>query len=59
MGVKFKDRDLIGIPIRITVGKKAGENIVEYSRRHIKENTHITAEEAVERAVREIEEELN
>ena len=30
-GVKFKDRDLIGIPIRITVGKKAGESIVEYS----------------------------
>lgn len=30
-GVKFKDRDLIGIPVRITVGKRAGENIVEYS----------------------------
>ena len=30
-GVKFKDRDLIGIPLRITVGKRAGENIVEYS----------------------------
>lgn len=59
VGVKFKDRDLIGIPIRITVGKKAGENIVEYSRRHIKENTDLTAEEAVERALKEIEEELN
>ncbi len=30
-GVKFNDRDLIGIPIRITVGKKAPESIVEYS----------------------------
>ena len=30
-GVKFADRDLIGIPVRITVGKKAGEGIVEYS----------------------------
>ncbi len=30
-GVKFKDRDLIGIPIRITVGKRAGEDVVEYS----------------------------
>ena len=30
-GVKFKDRDLIGIPIRITAGKRAGENVVEYS----------------------------
>lgn len=28
-GVKFKDADLIGIPIRITVGKKASEGIVE------------------------------
>lgn len=32
-GVKFNDRDLIGIPIRITVGKKASESIVEYSLR--------------------------
>ena len=29
-GVKFKDADLIGIPIRITVGRKIGENIVEF-----------------------------
>ncbi|MCM3713230.1 proline--tRNA ligase [Alkalihalobacillus oceani] len=28
-GVKFKDSDLIGLPIRIAVGKKAGEGIVE------------------------------
>ena len=27
-GVKFNDRDLIGIPLRITVGKKADEDIV-------------------------------
>ncbi|KPU42655.1 proline--tRNA ligase [Oxobacter pfennigii] len=32
-GVKFKDADLVGIPIRITVGKKAGEGIVEYKKR--------------------------
>ncbi|GAP00523.1 proline--tRNA ligase [Fructobacillus ficulneus] len=30
-GVKFADADLIGLPIRITVGKKAGEGIVEVS----------------------------
>ena len=29
-GVKFKDADLLGFPIRITVGKRAGEGIVEY-----------------------------
>lgn len=28
-GVKFSDSDLIGLPIRITVGKKADEGIVE------------------------------
>ncbi|TNK90812.1 proline--tRNA ligase [Fructilactobacillus sanfranciscensis] len=28
-GVKFADSDLIGIPIRITIGKKADEGIVE------------------------------
>ena len=28
-GVKFSDSDLIGLPIRVTVGKKAAESIVE------------------------------
>lgn len=28
-GVKFTDADLIGLPVRITVGKKAGEGILE------------------------------
>ena len=28
-GVKFKDSDLIGLPIRVTVGKKATDEIVE------------------------------
>lgn len=40
-GVKFKDRDLIGIPLRITVGKKADEKIVEYSTRREKNNVEI------------------
>ena len=30
VGVKFKDMDLIGIPIRITVGKRASEKIFEF-----------------------------
>lgn len=33
VGVKFKDMDLIGIPKRITVGKRAEEGIVEYKER--------------------------
>jgi prolyl-tRNA synthetase len=32
-GSKFKDADLIGIPHRIIVGKKASEGIVEYVKR--------------------------
>lgn len=43
-GVKFNDRDLIGIPIRITVGKKANENIVEYSLREDGINEDIPVE---------------
>ena len=34
-GVKFKDADLIGIPVRIVVGKKCGEGIVEYKERRM------------------------
>lgn len=48
-GAKFNDRDLIGIPLRITVGKKAGEGLVEYSTRRDMENFDLPAEEAVEK----------
>lgn len=36
-GVKFADSDLIGIPYRITVGKKASEGIVEFKVRQTNE----------------------
>ena len=32
-GVKFKDRDLLGIPLQLTVGKDAEEGVVELKRR--------------------------
>ena len=48
-GVKFKDADLIGIPIRITVGKKAGEGIVEYKLRRGGDMEELEAAEAVSR----------
>ena len=32
-GVKFNDMDLIGIPIRITIGNKIDEHIVELKKR--------------------------
>lgn len=46
-GVKFKDMDLIGIPVRITIGKRASEGIVEYKLRREKETKDISAQEAV------------
>ncbi|MCR5615914.1 MAG: proline--tRNA ligase [Saccharofermentans sp.] len=46
-GVKFKDADLIGIPLRITVGRRAGEGIVEVKRRDSDEALEMTADEAV------------
>jgi prolyl-tRNA synthetase len=54
-GVKFNDRDLIGIPIRITVGKKAGENIVEYSLRNSDDKIEIDVKEIVDRIKEEFE----
>ncbi len=49
-GVKFKDCDLTGIPLRITVGKKAGEGIVEYKVRGAEGFEEKTAEQAIEDA---------
>ena len=42
-GVKFKDADLIGFPVRVTVGKKAGEGIIEMKMRDAKESTDMPA----------------
>lgn len=36
-GVKFKDADLVGYPVRVTVGKKAADGQVEVLRRRDKE----------------------
>ncbi|WHX46948.1 proline--tRNA ligase [Paenibacillus woosongensis] len=48
-GVKFKDADLIGLPIRIVVGKGAADGLVEFMERSQREKELITLEEAVER----------
>ena len=50
-GVKFKDADLIGIPIRIVVGKKASDGIVEYKLRRGGDVEELSADEALEKAV--------
>jgi prolyl-tRNA synthetase len=40
-GVKFKDADLIGIPYRVTLGKKLPQGIVEVVERHTKKSTDV------------------
>lgn len=48
-GVKFKDADLIGVPYRITLGKKAGEGLVELFKRSTKTNEDVKLKEIVSR----------
>ena len=50
-GVKFKDADLLGIPVRITVGKRAPEGIVEYKLRRDAEKSEKSVEEAIKDAI--------
>lgn len=48
-GVKFNDMDLIGIPIRITVGKKVEDNIVELKLRNNEEVKQIKIEDIIDK----------
>lgn len=57
-GVKFKDADILGIPLRITVGKKAPDGIVEYKLRRDAEKTEISVEEAIQNAIHIVKAEL-
>jgi prolyl-tRNA synthetase len=44
--VKFKDADLIGVPFRITVGKKLAHGQVEIVERRTKQSTDVAVAEA-------------
>ncbi|UQW98417.1 proline--tRNA ligase [Rummeliibacillus sp. G93] len=48
-GVKFADADLLGLPVRVTVGKKATEGIVEVKFRQSGETFEWAKEELVDR----------
>ena len=48
-GVKFADSDLIGLPVRITIGKKASEGIVEVKFRQTGETAEWQKEEMTEK----------
>ncbi|MFT4413599.1 proline--tRNA ligase [Fredinandcohnia humi] len=47
-GVKFADSDLIGLPLRITVGKRASEGVIEVKVRKTGETLEINIENLVE-----------
>lgn len=53
-GVKFNDAELIGIPIRITVGKKANEGIVEIKIRKTGDMDEIDVKEVISRVKSDI-----
>ncbi len=56
-GVKFKDCDLMGIPIRVTIGERnLKEGLVEIKARNEKESQRIRKEEVAGRVVNYVEE---
>lgn len=48
-GVKFNDAELIGIPIRINVGRRADEGVVEFALRRESEKIEVSVEEIEEK----------
>jgi prolyl-tRNA synthetase len=48
-GVKFKDADLIGIPYRITIGKKTSDGLVELFNRAEKKSEDVKINDVVRR----------
>ena len=57
-GVKFKDADLIGIPIRITVGRKAKDGLVEFKLRKSGEVREIKVDDVLREVRDTIKEQL-
>ncbi|MCD6362394.1 MAG: proline--tRNA ligase [Synergistetes bacterium] len=58
-GVKFKDADLIGFPLRVTVGEALNDGMVELKWRRTKEVKLYPVEEIVDIVVKEIEYQLS
>ena len=46
-GVKFKDADLIGVPFRVTVGRKIGDGLVEVTDRKTNASKDVRIEDVV------------
>lgn len=48
-GVKFNDIDLIGIPVRIVIGNKINDGILEYKNRNSNDSIDLKANECIEK----------
>jgi prolyl-tRNA synthetase len=48
-GVKFKDADLVGIPYRVTIGKKVADGVVELYDRRAKQSEDVKISDVIER----------
>jgi prolyl-tRNA synthetase len=46
-GIKFKDADLIGIPLRVTIGKKIQDGLVDIKQRHSKDGITVKETEVI------------
>ena len=56
-GIKFKDCDLIGIPLRVTVGERnLKDGYVEIKMRSEKDSQRIRKEDVVERVMNHVDE---
>ena len=53
VGVKFKDLDLIGIPIRITIGKRISDGNLEFKLRWEQENEIVKIDSVMNRVKEE------
>ena len=53
-GVKFKDAELIGIPYRITLGKKLSSGQVEFVERRTKASQDVALENAISLATQKL-----
>jgi prolyl-tRNA synthetase len=54
-GIKFKDADLIGIPLRVTIGKKLASGFVELVHRATREVEEVPAGQAVSTILKRLE----
>ena len=54
-GVKFKDAELTGIPVRVTVGRKFSQGVVELFSRRQKTVEEVSADSAVEQTLKMLE----